>query len=79
MMKAAVKIDIVIPEDHRLEITLPAELPPGPAEVIVLSESIRPGKGELRPIGIDVGKGKIAEDFDAPLPDDLQRLFEGRS
>lgn len=24
------------------------------------------------------GKGWIAEDFDAPLPDDLQALFEGR-
>jgi antitoxin (DNA-binding transcriptional repressor) of toxin-antitoxin stability system len=24
------------------------------------------------------GKGWIADDFDAPLPDDLQALFEGR-
>jgi hypothetical protein len=30
-------------------------------------------------MGMDEGKGRVAEDFDAPLPDDLQRLFEGRS
>jgi prevent-host-death family protein len=28
--------------------------------------------------GALAGKGWIAEDFDAPLPDDLQALFEGR-
>jgi prevent-host-death family protein len=33
-----------------------------------------------RPIlfGVLEGKGWIADDFDAPLPDDLQALFEGR-
>ena len=36
-MASAVKLDIVIPEDHRLEIDLPEELPSGPAEVIVRS------------------------------------------
>lgn len=37
-------------------------------------------KEEKRPIlfGALEGKGWIAEDFDAPLPDDLQALFEGR-
>jgi len=35
---------------------------------------------EKRPIrfGLLEGKGWIADDFDAPLPDDLQALFEGR-
>jgi hypothetical protein len=33
----AVKIAIVIPEDHQLQIQLPAYLPSGPAEIIVLS------------------------------------------
>jgi hypothetical protein len=28
-------------------------------------------------LGMDVGKVWIAEDFDAPLPDELQRAFEG--
>jgi prevent-host-death family protein len=37
-------------------------------------------KKEKRPIqfGALEGKGWIAEDFDAPLPDDLLALFEGR-
>lgn len=30
-----------------------------------------------RPFGMDVGKGSIAEDFDASLPEDVQRLFLG--
>jgi prevent-host-death family protein len=30
-----------------------------------------------RPMGMDRGKIWIAEDFDAPLPDDLLRLFYG--
>jgi prevent-host-death family protein len=35
---------------------------------------------EKRKIGFGAleGKGWIAEDFDAPLPDDLLALFEGR-
>jgi prevent-host-death family protein len=37
-------------------------------------------KPEKRPIlfGALEGKGWIADDFDAPLPEDLQALFEGR-
>jgi hypothetical protein len=78
-MKAAVKIDIVIPESRRVEIALPEDLPTGPAEVIVLAGPERQAKRKLRPLGIDAGKGWIAEDFDAPLPEDLLELFEGRS
>lgn len=78
-MKSAVKIDIVIPESRRVEIELPKDLPSGPAEVIVLAGPERLGKPGLRPIGMDVGRGRIAEDFDAPLPDEILGLFEGRS
>jgi hypothetical protein len=79
-MKSAVKIDIMIPENHRVEIDLPADLPVGPAEIIVLAGPERPARRRgLRPIGLDVGKGRIADDFDAPLPEDLLELFEGRS
>jgi prevent-host-death family protein len=37
-------------------------------------------KPEKRPIlfGALEGKGWIADDFNGPLPDDLQALFEGR-
>ena len=78
-MKSAVKIDIMIPENHRVEIDLPADLPTGPAEVIVLAGPEKSARRSLRPIGIDVGKGRISDDFDAPLPEDLLGLFEGRS
>ena len=36
-MQAALKIPINIPEDHKVELILPEELPAGPAEVIVLT------------------------------------------
>lgn len=37
-------------------------------------------KEEKRPLvpGLLEGKGWIADDFNAPLPDDLQAAFEGR-
>lgn len=78
-MQSAVKLNIVIPASRRVEITLPNDLPLGPAEVIVLTAPEPSGEPRLRPIGIDAGQGRIAEDFDAPLPEDLQQLFEGRS
>ncbi|HEX6898392.1 MAG TPA: type II toxin-antitoxin system prevent-host-death family antitoxin [Thermoanaerobaculia bacterium] len=78
-MQSAVKIDIMIPKSRRVEIELPEDLPLGPAEIIVLAGPERSIQRELRPIGIDVGKGRIAEDFDAPLPDEILDLFEGRS
>ena len=33
---------------------------------------------EPRPLGILQGKFSVPDDFDAPLPADLQALFEGR-
>ena len=78
-MQSAVKMNIVIPSSHHVELTLPESLPAGPAEIIVLTAS-RPEKGPRREgMGMDAGQGWVADDFDAPLPPDLQRLFEGRS
>jgi prevent-host-death family protein len=37
----------------------------------------RKPKGK-RPLGIDRGRYKVPEDFDAPLPDDLLAAFEGK-
>ena len=74
----AVKLEIVIPSSHQVEITLPDNLPTGPAEVIVLAPARSAGlRG--RGMGMDAGKGWVADDFDAPLPEDLQKLFEGRT
>ena len=34
--------------------------------------------GRRRRLGLLKGRIKIAPDFDAPLPEEIQRLFEGR-
>lgn len=75
----AAKIAIVIPADRRVDLRLPADLPEGPAEVIVLVTPERKAEPLDRraALGMDRGKVQIAEDFDAPLPEDLQRAFEG--
>ncbi len=76
----AAKISIVIPSDRRVDLQLPADLPEGPAEVIVLVSPKRllgvPDKRAA--IGMDRGSVTIADDFDAPLPEDLQRVIWAR-
>jgi prevent-host-death family protein len=37
-----------------------------------------PPAGKRRKLGVLAGKGWIAEDFDAPLPEDILADFEGR-
>ena len=39
--------------------------------------AVRPEKKKIRPLGMDRGKIWIADDFDAPLPDDLLKAFYG--
>ncbi|HEY3356078.1 MAG TPA: type II toxin-antitoxin system Phd/YefM family antitoxin [Polyangia bacterium] len=70
------KLNIVIPESRRLEIDLPYDVPAGPAELIVLASAGTPAS-TARPLGMDVGRVTIADDFDAPLPHDLQAAFDG--
>lgn len=36
-----------------------------------------PAAGEPRPLGMDRGKIRIADDFDAPLPEEVQQGFDG--
>ena len=38
---------------------------------------VEPEKKKVRPLGMDRGRIWIADDFDAPLPDDLLKLFYG--
>jgi prevent-host-death family protein len=40
--------------------------------------SLNDKQNRLTGLGALKGKGWIAEDFDAPLPDEIQALFEGR-
>jgi antitoxin (DNA-binding transcriptional repressor) of toxin-antitoxin stability system len=56
-------------------------------ETIVVLEKDRPlaeikpvstPRSGRRPIGLCKGAINVPDDFDAPLPDDLLRLFEGR-
>ena len=45
----AIKLQVVVPESRELKITLPLEVPPGAAEVIVLTEATQeppPGSWE---------------------------------
>ncbi len=44
-----------------------------PEAVLTSAKAIKPKKR----IGLLAGKLKVPDDFDAPLPDDLLRLFEG--
>ncbi|AUX26434.1 uncharacterized protein SOCEGT47_069960 [Sorangium cellulosum] len=76
----AAKVAIVIPADRRVQLQLPADLPEGPAEVIVLVTSQRAAPIDRRAaLGMDRGKVQIADDFDAPLPEDVQRAFDGET
>jgi prevent-host-death family protein len=38
---------------------------------------VEPKKSKIRPLGMDEGRIWIADDFDAPLPDDLLKAFYG--
>jgi hypothetical protein len=74
-MRAA-KLNILIPESHRVELTLPAELPSGPAELTVVVAPVQGEGARARAMGMDAGAGWVADDFDAPLPDNVQGSFE---
>jgi prevent-host-death family protein len=39
--------------------------------------AVEPEKKKIRPLGMDRGKIWIADDFDAPLPNDLLKAFYG--
>jgi prevent-host-death family protein len=39
--------------------------------------AVEPQKPKVRPLGMDRGRIWIADDFDAPLPDDLLKAFYG--
>lgn len=53
-------------------------------EVVILrggkpvAKLVSVGQPSPRPLGLDEGKVWIAEDFDAPLPDEILDAFEGK-
>ena len=74
-MKNAIHVRVTVGEDHTIR--LPTEVPAGEAEVIVLfpvdSEARRASVAEDRKrlCGSLRGQITIADDFDAPLPDNV--------
>ena len=73
-MPTSFKLNVTITKDHVIKV--PDEIPEGAAEVIVTVAAI-PKEGR-RPIGLDAATGiTVPDDFNAPLPLELQRLFEG--
>jgi hypothetical protein len=72
-MKNAVQLRVTIGPDHTVR--LPAEIPTGEAEVIVLFPAApgdRKARAEARRemFGRLAGVAKVGEDFDAPLPEE---------
>ena len=70
------RLNVTISKDHRLSMDLPVDFPAGPAEVIVLSETM-----ERRPIirlGGVLGPGRELPEGD-PIAEALMELRETRS
>ena len=75
-MQRAVKLRVDVTVDH--VIRLPADVPVGPAEVIVLVDPPGAQPGARRPVGIDATAGlTVPDDFDDPLPEEIQKAWEG--
>ncbi len=53
-------------------------------EVIVVEDEVQPSRAsslasaKQRPLGLYRGQFSIPDDFDAPLPDDVQKYFDGQ-
>lgn len=81
MVQRAIKLQVNVGKDHVVK--LPSEFPEGPAEVIVIAANSPFGTtAPLRGQGMDAeryarGELFVADDFDAPLPPEIQRYFEG--
>lgn len=80
--QTAVRLHLHVAKDR--VVRLPDAFPEGDAEVIVLHDAAQPAdqrarKAALRKraFGADAGLFVIADDFDAALPPDVQRFFEG--
>lgn len=78
-MEQAIRLRVMVGDDHLVH--LPDEIPTGEAEIIVLfpSRAVHAQRAEARKrmFGRLAGQATIAEDFDAPLPEELLNDFEG--
>lgn len=82
-MQAAIKLSVNVGKDHTIH--LPESIPEGPADVIVLLEPFdaagrrrtEMAERRRRSLGAAAGQFTVPEDFDAPLPAEILRYFEG--
>ena len=78
-MEQTIRLRVTIGDDHMVQ--LPDEVPTGEAEIIVLipADVGRAAKAEARRLmfGRLRGQATIADDFDAPLPEEILSDFEG--
>jgi hypothetical protein len=80
-VEQAIRLRVNIGDDHTIH--LPADVPMGEAEVIVLfpvpaaAERARKVEARRRMFGRLRGQATIADDFDAPLPEEILREFDG--
>jgi hypothetical protein len=82
-MQESIEINVEIGEDHLIHV--PADVPVGPAKLVVaVARPAAPaGPADLASarraaMGMDDAGGyAVPEDFDALLPADVQRYFEG--
>lgn len=66
----AIEIDTVINDRHEIHLTLPSSARKGAARVIVLFDNpLQASPAAPRQFGQYRGQIRIADDFDAPLPD----------
>lgn len=70
------RISATVDENHELHVSLPADFPPGPAEVIVLAEQPSPRK--LVRLGGVLGSGQPEPQGD-PVADALDSLRRERA
>jgi len=77
-MSQATTFKTIVPANRMIQ--LPDDAPTGPVRIVVLVEDAAPATSV--PGTARVGEGswgpavQIGEDFDAPLPPELQRYFE---
>jgi hypothetical protein len=80
-MEQAIRLRVTVGDDHLVH--LPDEIPTGEAEIIVLfpARTLRAQRAQARKqmFGRLAGKATIADDFDAPLPEEILNNFEGGS
>lgn len=70
------RLEVNIPDDHRLSVELPADFPAGPAELIVLSEAAKE-RGVVRLGGVLSPQGAAPEGD--PIADALEEMRADRA